>query len=116
MIRATKALTRPIYHYTCLDHGAPGIARDGYLRPGLDGLVWMTDLDEPHREALGLTMHVTRCDRTARRFEVASVQAVAWTEVRREMAPAYVRALELAPGVMPRHWYISRSPVQVIAA
>ena len=112
-----EALTRPIYHYTCGDHGRPGIERDGVIRPGLDGFAWFTDLDVPHREALGLTMHYTRCDRTAHRFEVDpdDPALTPWTVARRAVPPAYRAALEASPGALLRHWFVAETPVRVIA-
>lgn len=112
-----KALTRPIYHYTCDDHGRPGIERDGVIRPGIDGFAWFTDLDVPHREALGLTMHYTRCDRTAHRFEIDpdDPALTPWTVARRAVPPAYRAALDASPGALLRHWFVAETPVRVIA-
>jgi hypothetical protein len=104
-----------LYHYTC-EHGARGIRTSGgVLVPGLDRLVWLTDLDTPVRDALGLWSFVTPCDRTAYRFEVAEDNGYTWPWVgpgRWAMDPAYVELLEAAPGVMPRHWWVSGREVR----
>lgn len=106
-----------LYHYTC-SHAAEGIARDRLLRPHkqiqLDGreLVWMTDLDTPDRDALGLTSRHLRCDRTEFRATVILPRAGHW--------PAYVRRLprdvRLAAREMsglPMHWWVSELLVPV---
>ena len=113
-----------LWHYTCSDHGAPGIETTGEVLPGAavsprlrllasSHLAWFTDLDVPIRSALGLTQSVTRCDRTARRFRVIDRDLVVpWVEVRGEWPELW--GLELAPGAMPRHWYVSTHAVPVV--
>ena len=112
-----------LYHYTC-DHGAAGIARDGWVSPLSDRVespypqadfAWFTDLDTPIREALGLTSHILSCDRTAHRFKVTDATEVArYLDVRRNLPSLH--DLELAPGAMPAHWWIASEPVPVVAA
>lgn len=104
-----------LYHYTCADHGEPGIRASGVIRPGLDELVWLTDLAEPIRDALGLTQHVTRCDRMAYRFAVQdNGYTLPWHRARLALPRVYVDELEAAPGVMPMHWWVSGRPVRVV--
>lgn len=111
-----------LYHYTC-EHSAPDILRDGFLEPhGLPGLppvVWLTDLDAPVVEALGLTSIMLRCDRTAWRFEVDRAlvdpdMIHRWVGVRRQFPPDYVTGLEEADGAMPMHWWLSFDRVPVV--
>ncbi len=109
-----------LHHYTC-DHGADGIRRAGVLRPHLhpwlpDPLVWLTDLDVPVADALGLTSHILSCDRIAHRFTVAAhPSAVWWPRFARTLPDRAVReALEGAPGVLPAHWWVNREPVPVM--
>lgn len=90
-----------LYHYTCA-HAAPLIERDGLLRPHpqilLDNtpLIWFTDLEEPDRQALGLTSLTLNCDRTAYRV-VVDLEATHWPKLARQF-PAGRRQLEFAPG------------------
>lgn len=120
-------MTGDLWHYTC-DHAARKI--DGVLTPGADRieriaelakrglrvpwttrLVWLTDLDYPDRDALGLTSTLLTCDRTAHRYRVLDVdQCVPWTSVRRDF-PRH-EWIEAAPGVMPRHWFVAFGPIR----
>lgn len=103
-----------IWHYSC-EHSAQGIARDGFLRPGADGFVWMTDLHPPVREALGLTMLTIKCDRMAYQWQVADRTNVRrWMLVRKSLPRAYVHGLESAPGARPGHWFISETNVPIL--
>jgi hypothetical protein len=112
-------VTPALYHYTC-DHGADGIRRDGLIRPhpslALDvELVWLTDLDAPYREALGLTSHLLSCDRTAHRFEVATEGALWWPRYARTLPPGTRCALESSYGAMPAHWWVATTSVPLAA-
>jgi hypothetical protein len=104
-----------LYHYTCRHSLAKlTAAADVFgtmvlepMSPG--GLLWLTDLETPYREALGLTSMILNCDRTEYRLEVMDPSTVQrWVDVRRQYPG--LRELELAPGVMPMHWYVSTSP------
>lgn len=101
-----------LYHYTC-DHQAPSIAQDGVLKPGIDGLVWLTDLDAPPRLALGLTSYTLSCDRMANRFTVTQSADTVWWMRYRKLRPDLV-AKELCDGVMPMHWWVSERPVSLV--
>jgi len=103
-----------LWHYTC-DHHRRQLGWNGALRPGLDGFVWMTDLDHPDAYGLGLTSMILRCDRTAHRYRVKVTDtARPWVEVRREINPVRVEALESAPGVLLRHWWVATTLVPVV--
>lgn len=107
-----------LYHYTCKDHGAPGILGSGKIEPhrqppeGQAALVWLTDLEAPNRTALGLTFQMLQCDRMERRFTIPEpVEAHHWNDVKREHFPRWwIERLEGAPGAMPMHWFVSTQP------
>lgn len=100
-----------LWHYTC-QHGHDAITDT--LRPGLDGYVWLTDLDAPHRDALGLTSHLLRCDRTQHRYRVTDTTDVTpYTAIRATLRPERRNGLETS-GTLLRHWYVSTQRVPVI--
>lgn len=111
--------TSPIslYHYTC-DHGAEHIASDGVLLPqfspvlGRD-LVWLTDLETPIADGLGLTSRLLSCDRTAHRFTVLTLNAIWWPAYARQCDRSARRMLDSAPGAMPAHWWVSESQLPI---
>ena len=102
-----------IYHYTCA-HQAAKMMPDAYGNVTLEprspgGLLWLTDLATPVRQALGLTSMILDCDRTEYRLELLDLSTVRrWVDVRRSYRELW--ALERVPGVMPMHWYVSTSP------
>jgi len=107
-----------LYHYTC-DHGMTGIQQsDMWLKPNpaaLWRLVWLTDLDVPDRDALGLTSHLLDCDRTRHRLRIKKDTAISWWPhwCRAEgITRAQRDGLELAPGARPRHWYVTPWPIR----
>jgi hypothetical protein len=106
------AVPDTLWHYTCSDHGGALIGTEGTLRPGHDGVVWLTDLDEPHISALGMLPVMAKCNRAELRYRVTDVtDVVPWMEFRREI-DGYVRyLLERDPAVMPRHWFVALRPV-----
>lgn len=122
---------RLLWHYTC-DHGRAGIGDVGVLRSSADlsaksaavaardpamrdllSWCWLTDLDTPMRDALGLTSHLSKCDRTAHRYQVLDGRAgiIRWTEARRYFDAELRDELESAPGAMPMHWFVAPSGV-----
>lgn len=114
----------PLYHYTC-GHGFTSLGRHrAILQPASmlthrevpwpGHLVWATDLTPPEREALGLTMNFTTCDRTRYRYRLLDNGAVEpWTTFARHL-PWFLRdQLEQAPGAKPRHWWVSVATVSV---
>jgi hypothetical protein len=106
-----KPMPEKLFHFTCNERAAMILRDHNTLRPGALGLLWLTDLDVPYREPLGLTSHSLSCDRTQNRFEVTDLDdVVPWLNLRRELNRDWVAALESAPGVMPAHWYVSITP------
>lgn len=109
-----------LYHYTCEDHGALGINRVGSVHPNWhwllgEPLAWFTDLAEPDALALGLTSETLDCDRTRVRFEVVCAEScVPWHRFARDLARDVRDDMECPPG-LPRHWWVSREPVPVLA-
>lgn len=110
-----------LYHYTC-GHGRDGIVADGCVRPNvhpylrmLPPLVWLTDLDVPTREALGLTSTWLTCDRTQYRFafDVSDDSGVSHWPVAAHHArlPRAVRDLLESGGALPTHWYVAFHPI-----
>lgn len=103
-----------LWHYTC-EHSRSRIGEEGWLQPFASGLVWLTDLDVPVREALGLTSMLLTCDRTTYRYRVLDPSiGVPWTKVRRDFPAEHRDELESAPGAMPMHWFVSALPVHVV--
>lgn len=111
---------RQIWHYTC-DHGAPGIRRDGIVKPNahpmLGGLPisWWTDLGPEHRHDIGLTSDMLTCDRMAHRFQVKDPAALDWWPhlARHLRVPRHLRD-QFEGGRLPAHWWVSLKPVEVI--
>lgn len=104
-----------LYHYTCF-HGNAAIIGDlGEIKPGPDGLVWLTDMRVPIRDALGLTSRYITCDRMAYRWQVEIVPEIAWwPRWLRQASPEWKkwgRMLEMADGARPAHWYVAEIPV-----
>lgn len=111
------------YHYTC-DHGRAALGECGTLQP-FGGrrrfiapwparYVWVTDLDTPVRDALGLTSSFLMCDRTRFRYRVLEPSTVQpWADLAGQ-AGVWRAALEEAPGARPKHWYFSVEPVPVV--
>lgn len=119
------------WHFTC-NHGHAGIVKTGRLLPTTSlvdasavarmaatqrrvaELVWLTDLADPVRDALGLTSHEIACDRTQHRWRAVNYRPIRYTTIRRDL-PQPVRAgLESAPGVLPMHWWVAYTPVPVV--
>lgn len=122
--RALPGPDLPMWHYTC-HHGNRALfaqmreAGFAQLRPGSDGVVWCTDLGDPVRDGLGLTMNYTTCDRTEYRWRIAERdigRVVPWTSVRRDIDPVRVEAIESSPGALPMHWFVSFMPVLAFPA
>jgi hypothetical protein len=108
-----------LYHFTC-SHGFRALGRRGILLPAAQltpkrlppwgSLVWLTDMAVPMREALGLSMVWSACDRAAYRYRVTDPSNVRpWYLV----APWWREALERSPGARPMHWFVSADPVPV---
>jgi len=113
-----------LWHYTC-DHGRAALGESGRVIPAhritdratapTGRYAWFTDLGTPVREALGLTMNLTTCDRTAHRYRVTDeASVVPWMEVRRDFPADWREGLEGIPGARPRHWWVAVGPVPVV--
>ena len=110
-----------LYHFTCSD-SAPVIAECGELRPKLQPLlgrrlVWLTDLDAPTREQVGLTSRLLACDRMEYRVTV-DFDAERWAQYARTFAARYRRhalILNQTTGALPLHWWVSAEPVPVLS-
>jgi hypothetical protein len=107
-----------LYHFTC-GHSARKIGRSGVLLPygtlpGCPPLVWLTDLREPDRDALGLTSHTLTCDRTERRYVVrGDCDAIPWLSWVASPRHDEVRGLLERDGARPEHWWVTPSRVWV---
>jgi hypothetical protein len=113
-----------LYHYTCT-HYAQLIRECGLIMPGIQlhgrdvggsRFAWFTDIKPPvPREAVGLTSLTLSCDRTECVFTVdrTSSHIHRWTDVRRAHRDLW--GLELAEGALPMHWFVSQSPIAVLA-
>lgn len=108
-----------LYHYTDAGHAAQ-IESSGFVVPGKDiglhsPLSWFTDLDHPHRDALGLTSNILPYDRTTHRFRVEDAEWVKpWHSIRQLMPDRYVARLESAPGELLMHWWVAARAVPVV--
>lgn len=108
-----------LYHFTC-EHAAQRIRVDRWLRPhrqvvlGDRELVWLTDLEEPYRAALGLTSYTLRCDRTEVRVVAVTSDATHWPVYARGLPAEQRHALEYADGALPMHWWVAEMPVPVL--
>jgi hypothetical protein len=115
-----------LYHYTCRDM-ARRILADGVIRPwpimpdegprgeaiptGLPddtAVVWLTTIDRPDRQALGLTSHVLNCDRTEVRFTV-DVPATRWEDFAAFANPRWRRRKEKRR--RPWTWWVYAAPI-----
>lgn len=112
-------MTLTLFHYTC-DHAVSAIRLEGVLRPSPhlalpDPLVWLTDLDQPWREELGLTSRITACDRTAHRFtvDVEADAVLPWGVYahRRRISREIRDGLE--GGALPMHWWVALDPIPI---
>lgn len=110
-----------LYHFTCRDHGAPAIDAAGHLvprrhplLPGLGPLVWLTDLPDPPRDALGLTSDVLSCDRMAVRYEASTdiIPDLTWWPFLRDRGDAEV-VRDLESYGSPLHWWVARGNVPI---
>ena len=105
------------YHYTCRDM-AEKIGVTGVLLPnsihGSPPLVWLTDLEVPDIEALGLTSHESDCDRSAVRYRARRQEFTPWigSKLHASMPPSM--QAEFHRGRSPENWFVSMVPVAVI--
>lgn len=119
-------LTRPskppipmrLWHFTC-EHGYRQIGTHGTLKPNRHVLlgdappvVWLTDLQSPERDAVGLTSRFITCDRMAYRYMVNEGTVERWADFADEHdVPLWVRA-DLESYGDPEHWFVSTRPLR----
>lgn len=115
---------RTLYHFTC-GHSRDQIGDTGKILPGsmltdTDAawparFVWLTDMARPDRNALGLTSHTLRCDRTEHRYRVTDPTAVVpWHTVARLLTREQRDQLEAEPGARPMHWFVAVCGIAVV--
>jgi len=119
-----------LYHYTC-EHSAEALGKgEVTLLPMVDLIgkpdpvpdlwwpgraVWLTDLDRPERNALGLTSNILLCDRTTHRYRVLSAARVyRWTTFARTLPRESRALLEYTYLARPAHWFVSAHPVPAV--
>jgi len=106
-----------LWHYTCIDHGHPGIYGSGEVRPNQSGIAWFTDLERPWPDALGLTRVSLRCNRSGIRYRIDDTSdVISWLSFRRQedLSIPLIQELEAFPGALPRHWFVSVVPVGAV--
>lgn len=115
-----------LFHYTC-DHGHAQLGPESALVPAIDIIgpgrdapwtaqfVWLTDMDTPDRNALGLTSNILNCDRLSHRYRVVDEHScVWWPEYAARLHASTRHEIEDADGARPRHWWVALQPVQVV--
>ena len=109
------ATTRQLYHFTCADHGEPGIRRERRVRPNwhpffAGRIAWFTDDPAPEPEAVGLTSEIQPCDRMAFRVTIPDNPAIIpWTDIRSRMPIGPRNDLEMFGE--PDRWFVAAVPV-----
>lgn len=82
---------------------------------GKPPIVWLTDLEEPDVDGLGLSKDLIRCDRTEVRFEVDPANAMRWADYQKLRRPNREWVVMLQYGDRcPAHWFVSERPLPVI--
>lgn len=129
-------MRRRLYHFCC-EHSAAAIDRTMTLLPGLDWLtldrrlrragepvsglyrapsvLWLTDLEEPDRDALGLTSHTLDCDRTEFRYTVHSEGTMRWHAFTAIYQPNREWLDVLEDGRQPDRWFVATMPKNVLS-
>lgn len=104
-----------LWHYTC-QHGRDRIGYSGTLIPASYGVIWLTDMEQPDRDALGLTARMLQCDRTQYRYRVIDRENVMhYPRARGRLVPIVVcEQIESAHGALPMHWYICATPLRAV--
>lgn len=125
-----------LYHFCC-GHSATAIDRSLTLAPGLDwftldrrlaragepisglssapAVLWLTDMEEPDRDALGLTSHMLDCDRTEFRYTVRTEGAIRWESFVSIYNPRSDWLDMLHYGRQPDRWFVATSPRRVLS-
>jgi hypothetical protein len=107
------------YHYTC-EHGRNRIGLQGTLKPHAQpllnsaALVWLTDLDHPDIDALGLTSDTLLCDRTEYGYKAIKPDGIVpWAEWADAHRIDKTRRAALEQGFAPDRWFVCEQPVRV---
>lgn len=115
-----------LYHYTCA-HAAPKIAKAGVLfpfphrmLPQVPAMVWLTDLDQPVRAALGLPPIQRGCNRVQFRVTVDVEPGPngpfrwPWWARRGNVFQKQYSAVEVnCPGSLVAHWWLALGQVPI---
>lgn len=123
MTKTLPVLPNVLYHYTCREHGEPGIREVGkllpYPQPVLSRrLVWLTNMDTPSAWALGLTNMFLCCDRTQVRVTVHPLTGAdafgirPWWAYARTLPRALREVLEQTG--LPMHWWVTNQSVPTV--
>lgn len=104
-----------LFHYACRDHTLRALGDRGVLRPARhpsvatsQRVLWLTDMDPPERDALGLTSEVfLKCDRLEVRYVVETDSAIPWNEWKVGRVPPSEIALLESCGAQPSRWFVS---------
>lgn len=112
----------PLYHFTCSDHGLPGIRNQGgLLIPNIGvrritptPIVWLTSDPEAAREDIGLSSTILTCDRMEARCEVKDTRrCMPWSYyAARRGVPVLIRDM-LEFETKPDTWWVSEHPLRV---
>ena len=107
-----------LFHFTC-DHGRAAIGVRGELRPQVEHpllhvkVVWLTSEPMPDREATGLTMRLTRCDRMAYRYVVTDLRPCRpWLDSSERAGAPRGAVAVLEQFGDPEHWWVATEPVK----
>jgi hypothetical protein len=111
-------IERTFFHYTCR-HGAVGIRGTGWVRPSAHPLLchellWLTDMAQPQRAALGLSAHTPNCDRTSHRVTVTTSTAVWWPIWARRLDLDTRRKIDAVYGALPASWWVNPGQLRAL--
>lgn len=116
----SPAIPLRLYHYTCAEHGRPGIEAAKHVRPFPQPLLrknlsWFTDMELPDRQALGLTQATLCCNRTEYRVTVNTTGSgiVPWWHWQHGKVQRVIREVLELDG-LPMHWWVSELPVAAL--
>ena len=111
----------PLYHFTCRDHGLPGIRKRMTLKPQpspftCTPVVWLTSDPDATWEQLGLTSTILDCDRMDVRCTVETTRhCLSWAAYALKRGlPVGAREV-LETGRETDSWWVSERPLRVAA-
>lgn len=111
-------MRRRLYHYTC-SHGRDAIGEMGVLIPNRHpflkrSFVWLTDMEVPDRDALGLTSTILSCDRLEYSYEVIEESIKQCMPFSRFKKLSNTVVEDLARYAQPSHWWVSTRPITAV--